>query len=394
MIKFLKVVIIIILSIIVLSIVILIINHYQENKKFVLKTNLETENQLQEILEKRVDGKNIFSGTVRIESGDGSFQWQACAGSFDENKDYIAASITKLYTAAVILRLYDEGKLSLQDNLGLYLSEETLTDLHIYKGVDYSKQLTIENLLFQTSGLPDYFEEKNKNGESLIQHLMTRGDVNSSVEEAINIAKELNTHFIPLESRKSYYSDINFDLLGLIIEKVSGIPLEQAYEDYIFEPLELTETFLMTKEKNTEEFLNKMQPVYVQSNTVIAPLYLASFPASGGIVSNSKEQMIFLKAFFQGKLFSKDNLNHICNFRKITSPGMTSLEYGGGLMRSKLVKPVAIFFPKCTIIGHSGASSSFAFYCPEKDLYITGTLNQMSNPGYPFYFMMQLLNVF
>lgn len=367
---------------------------YQESKTFVMKADDKIRDSLQKILEKRVDGKKVFSGVVRIESGDREFLWQASAGDFEEDKSYVAASITKMYTAAVVLRLCDDGKLALADSIDKYLAEDVLAGLHVYKGTEYGSQLTIEQLLFQTSGLPDYFEEKGKDGKSLMQKMMAVGDVDSSVGEAIELTKGLKPHFAPSEGKKAYYADINFDLLGLIIEKVSGLSLEQVYQEYIFEPLQLKETFLMTKDKNTEEYLNRMQPVYLLENKVTAPLYLASFPASGGIVSNAEEQMIFLKDFFQGELFSAKRLEDISSFRKIASPQMSGLDYGGGLMHSKLKAPIAVFFPQCTIIGHSGASSSFAFYCPQKDLYLTGTLNQMSNPGYPFFFMMQLLNEF
>lgn len=96
---------------------------------------------------------------------------------------------------------------------------------------------------------------------------------------------------------------------------------------------------------------------------------------SGGIVSNASENMVFLKAFFNGELFPKEYLPELYKWNKLDLK-MAGLEYGCGLMRCKMAKVVELFYPNLELIGHAGISGSFAFYSPAKELFITGTLNQ------------------
>jgi len=60
------------------------------------------------------------------------------------------------------------------------------------------------------------------------------------------------------------------------------------------------------------------------------------------------------------------------------------LEYGYGLMRYKLPRFMSPFTPIPAFIGHSGASGSFLFICPDQDLYMAGTFNQINKPSAPF----------
>ena len=65
------------------------------------------------------------------------------------------ASITKLFTTTCILAMQDQGKLSLDAKIIKYFDNSVLDGLHIYKGKEYSFELTLSDLLFQVSGLPD-----------------------------------------------------------------------------------------------------------------------------------------------------------------------------------------------------------------------------------------------
>lgn len=69
------------------------------------------------------------------------------------------ASITKLFTTTCILILLEQGKLSLNNKISEYFDENIIKGIHIYNGKDYSFELTISDLLFQTSGLPDVYLE-------------------------------------------------------------------------------------------------------------------------------------------------------------------------------------------------------------------------------------------
>jgi len=121
---------------------------------------------------------------------------------------------------------------------------------------------------------------------------------------------------------------------------------------------------------------------------MVIPKAMASFGPDGGIVSNTQESIVFLKAFLDGSLFSKDYLQEMKQWRKIFYP----LQYGYGIMRFKLPRIMLPFKPIPELIGHSGATASFLFYCEDKDLYLAGTLNQIKEQSKPFRLMLDVIN--
>ena len=121
---------------------------------------IEKENILQSILEKTVDGKMVFGTSFGIKKDD--FTWFGASGNLSIDQSYFIASTTKLFTTAIILYLKSEGKLQLEDKISIYLDKSIMNGLHIYKGNDYSDEITIKHLLSHTSGLADYFQGKGK----------------------------------------------------------------------------------------------------------------------------------------------------------------------------------------------------------------------------------------
>src|SRR5699024_6521626 len=99
--------------------------------------------------------KQIHEAVLLIENSDGDFSYTNNYGDKNLDTPFIMASITKLFTTTCIYMLKEQGKLSLEDKLTKYLEADTLNRLHIYKGKEYSKELNISHLLYQTSGLPD-----------------------------------------------------------------------------------------------------------------------------------------------------------------------------------------------------------------------------------------------
>ncbi len=69
------------------------------------------------------------------------------------------ASVGKLFTATLIAMLYERGELDFTDRIGAYLDADLMKGLHVYRGRDYSNDITIRHLLMQTSGLYDVFYE-------------------------------------------------------------------------------------------------------------------------------------------------------------------------------------------------------------------------------------------
>lgn len=335
--------------------------------------SLIPQQKIQHIVDKATENKNIKGTVVCIHKGLETALFSA--GKIKNQDQYFIASITKLYTSAIIFKLQDEGKLKFDDLISNYLSIDIMQGIHMYKGVDYSNDITIRHLLSNTSGLPDYFDQKQPNGRHLKNDLAKNNDISLSFNEIINISKTLHPKFKPGEKQKAFYSDVNFQLLGKIITTICNMTLEQAYQQFIFDKLALKKTYLYTNPKDTIP-----TNLFYKTQKLSIPKMMASFTSDGGIVSTAKENMIFLQAFFNGQLFSIENIHTMKNWNKIHFP----FKYGLGVAKFKIYKT--------ELIGHPGASGSFAYYVPQKDIYITGTINQLSNPALSYKLIMSILD--
>ena len=126
-------------------------------------------------IEKRFDsvvaGRNIYEAVLFVENTAGDFSESYGYGVRDIDSPLFTASITKIFTTACVLKLYEDGLLTLDNKISLYI-DDVLSGLHIYKGVEYSFDLTVSDLLFQTSGLPDAFDniasDIIENGDRLV----------------------------------------------------------------------------------------------------------------------------------------------------------------------------------------------------------------------------------
>jgi len=96
--------------------------------------------------------------------------------------------------------------------------------------------------------------------------------------------------------------------------------------------------------------------------------------------------MIFLRAFFEGRLFDKALFERMMNWNSMFFP----LRYGYGLMYFRL--PRFLWpHPLPEFIGHSGSMGSFAFTCPSRPMYLVGTVNQIASPAKPYFLMTDLV---
>ena len=335
--------------------------------------------RLEKVFNKFTNSKKVHEAILLIENTSGEFSFVKTYGGKELNSPLLMASITKLFTTTCILILLEQDKLSLEDKISKCLDKNILSGIHVYNGKEYSSELTIFDLLFQVSGLPDaYLEGKN----SLINKVI-KEDFNITFSDMMTRIKELKPHFQPRKKGKAYYADINFDILGEIVEKVSGLTLSEVYKKYIFEPLGLMNTYL------PEDEADEIPKIYYKKQVIHRPKFMISSGASGGCITTAQELMIFLKAFFGGKLFNKSLFDGLSTYNKLQL-SMSPIQYGGGYMQIPLNGLVSFFSGKGELIGHSGSTGSFAFYYPTKDLFFIGDVNQMADPSLPVKLSIQL----
>lgn len=239
-------------------------------------------------------------------------------------------------------------------------------------------------MLAHTSGLPDYFQDKGKSGKSLEEELMHGNDQSWTFEQIIGRIKSMKPLFAPGSKNKAHYSDANFQILGNIIERITGETYKEACNGMIIKPLSLPNTYLYT------DFTDKNpKPLFFKSNELVIPKAMTSFGPDGGIVSTSSDMLVFIEAFFTGKLFPQSIIAELQRWNRIFFP----MQSGVGI---HLFKLPWFFNPTGTIpyfIGHSGLSGALAFYSPEKNLFVAGTVNQVAHPDLSFRTMVKLAQI-
>ena len=281
------------------------------------------------------------------------------------------ASITKMFTAAAIGILKDNGKLNFEDKIYRHLSPLLTDRLHVFGGTDYSNEITIAHLLQHTSGLPDYFTGTTLDGSpNVINQLLVDTDKSWSPQEMIKFTKEkMKPHFIP--GQGYHYTDTEYVLLALIIEKVSGTSLDQFFRQSIFEPLGMDASYINLKSAPIKK-QPPMAQFYAGDITLSSIQSLSADWGGGGLVSTTQDLIRFLSAFEEDKIVKKETRLAMQHWVHETK----GMEYGFGIRKVSFNN----LFDTDThleVIGHTGSTASFLWYCPQLDTYIAGTLNQL-----------------
>jgi D-alanyl-D-alanine carboxypeptidase len=358
--------------------------------------NLQLEQSVSELVEK---DKPVENCVLAVTKGDGSYSWAGAAGIANQDgqvpmtKDtpiYIS-SITKLYTATAIMKLYEDGALSLDDTMSKYLPADLITGINVYKGKDYSNEITIGQLLSHTSGIADYYTEKSsKDDKNLFELFLEDPERSWTVDETIARARDdLEPHSPP--GTGTFYSDTNFQLLGKIIENVTQKPLQSVYEDFFFRPLGLKNTWLVGRSEPQVAPSAAPADVFYEGMVITNTRSNGAYWADGGIVSTAEEMITFLKALNEGKIINRDTLELMHDWHKLEFP----LQYGYGTMYFKLPGLMSKVTGLTPLWGHSGSTGSFLYYSEDLDLYMAGSTNNVGSNIKPFMLMrrvMKLLN--
>ncbi|MEP2238423.1 MAG: serine hydrolase domain-containing protein [Maribacter sp.] len=241
----------------------------------------------------KIEEKNLGMGSISIFK-DGKEDYQTSFGFIDvENSisansasKYRIGSISKTFTATMIMQLVDEAKVSLDTTLDNYFPE-----------IPNAEIITIEHLLRHRSGLFNYTSgefELGRNFES------------ASRSELIDYFIDNGTIFEPND--KYEYSNTNYVLLSFIIEDLDNKTYEQSLNDRIAVPLNLIDTYNggVTNSENNEAFS------YTLENDKWIPIletHYTILQGTGSIVSSANGVNIFYQALFDGKLISEDSLS-------------------------------------------------------------------------------------
>ena len=331
--------------------------------------NSVTSEEFAPYLEKYLEGldkTDYFSGAVLVAKGDsilfektyGQRDKQSSKG-IDTNTTFNIASTTKTFTAIAIAQLEEQGKLNYSDPISKFIPEYSK---------DIADQVTIHHLLTHTSGieLDDYepFNMDNDRAKSMDDFLSAQiKHIDSLNEGRRKDFKVLN---------KFDYSNENYALLGVIIERTSKMSYAEYVEKNIFTPLQMNNSFADLKKVTNHNnvaigysYKNKNGKLIdgTRHKFQTKDYYLSPF---GGIYSTTRDLYTYLKAINEHSVVN-ENTQKLLYQKQATrfETDNRSMHYGYGFYINKRVRTV--------FIGHGGTYpgvGSHCYYYPETDHYI------------------------
>jgi CubicO group peptidase (beta-lactamase class C family) len=183
-----------------------------------------------------------------------------------EDDIFRMASMTKAMTAVAVLQLYERGLLFLDDKLSWYIPAfgDPLVLLEIHKDSTFTarpaeKEITIRQLLTHTSGIGYGFQDEEYNA-LVIKHQVSEGfedDDRTSMENMQRLAE------LPLlcEPGERYIYSMSYDVLGVVVEVVSGMRFDRYVQRYILDPLKMNDSYFLVPEKEQQRLVKAYEPV-------------------------------------------------------------------------------------------------------------------------------------
>jgi CubicO group peptidase (beta-lactamase class C family) len=345
--------------------------------------------------------KGVRHTIVGAASLDGGWEWVAASGEahpdgapMTAGTPFFLASVTKLYIAAVVLRLVEQGRLELRGSIRDYLPGELCERLHVLDGVDHTDALTPEHLLGHLSGLPDYLDDPGPGGKSLVDEVLEYGDREWDIHDMVHrIRTDMKPYFVPspLDAAKPKlrYSDTNFRMLVAIVEHVTGTDMTEAYRTHLYAPLGLTNTWLPGDPTSSQA---PPASVWLGDRLIDdRPRAMRSF---GDLSATMDDVLAFGRGLFTGALFDDPTTAsrmwarpHSLGFPRgaaaLRAPSWP-IQYGLGAMYYELGRLMAGGRRIPALVGHTGSTGSWLWFCPELGLLLAGTVDQSRGATVPF----------
>lgn len=281
------------------------------------------------------NGKEIYLKSV----GFADVQKKITAGA---DTKYRIGSISKTFTATMVMQLVEEGKLQLDTKLSKF-----------YPELPNAEKIDVEDLLQHQSGLFNFTAE-----EAYPNYM----EQPKSRQEMLEIFKSYEPVFEP--GAKNEYSNTNYVLLSFIAEDVSSKSFSHLLQEKIVKPLDLKKTYYGGKinTANNEAQSYKKEKLWVLNTETD----LSIPKGAGGVVSTPKELNRFFTALFNGKLVTPESLEKMMEIKNGYGMGLFSYPLNGKIL-----------------YGHTGGIDGFgsmAVFDPESGLAAAYISNGIAMP--------------
>ena len=273
--------------------VILFFSSCEDGKKQLTGQNGFNGNPLDSLFNYTISNHEIPAAALMvIQKGevvyDKAFGWK----NMEEKKElsntdlFRIASMTKAITAVGIMQLVEKGLISVEDELSKYFPEFKNPTVLIDVMEDSSftsrpakNEITLRHLLTHTSGLGYGFQSETYNA------LMIKNGISEGFEERPihNIENARKAASIPLlhEPGAQWTYSISFDILGAVIEIVSGQPLDEYFEQHIFNPLGMNDTYFFLPEDKISRLAEVYEYNADKTGFIVATYEYTGYPVQG-----------------------------------------------------------------------------------------------------------------
>jgi D-alanyl-D-alanine carboxypeptidase len=284
--------------------------------------------------------------------------------------------------------LAERGDLSQNDTLTKYFSDAELKNLFVFENIDYSHNVTIDQLLRHTSGIADYFEDPVVSGPPFLEEVISNPHYFWTPDKLVDFTRN-NQKAVQTPGTLYHYSDTGYILLGQIIEKVTGKSFSTNLHDEFFHPLEMNHSYLMFYSEPKNKPIIPIQDIWLNGVEVSKYQSLSCDWAGGGIISTTEDLLTFYKALRNGKLINTKTLQTMEIFNNKFRSG---IYYGLGMMEIHFEDFFFMLkgFPR--LKGHIGILSTHMFYDPSSGTYIIMNFGSSSYMVKSFRALIEIIN--
>jgi len=257
-----------------------------------------------------LESNNKFMGNVTV-SQNGEIIYSRAVGYADyenklkanENTKYSIGSISKTFTAVLVLKGIEQKRIDLNQTIDKY-----------FPTIKNSNKITIENLLYHRSGIHNFTDDKD---------YMTWNTQQKSEEEMTAIIASKGSDFEPNSTSK--YSNSNYVLLSYILERSFNKPYGELLKEYITDPIGLKNTYFGKENNNSTTKCNSYK--YLETWKLVPGTDISVPMGAGGIVSTSADLVNFSNALFGGLLLKSESLAKMMTLKENFGIGLFKVPF-------------------------------------------------------------------
>jgi D-alanyl-D-alanine carboxypeptidase len=269
---------------------------------------------------------------------DGDRTTRLAAGHARPTDRFRVGSVTKAFTATVVMQLVGEGRLSLDDTV----------EQHLPGLVPGGAAISVRQLLNMTAGLADYLED-----DSTVWDRMLGGEwnVHWTPRQLVGLANAHPAHFAPGTSWD--YCNTCYVLLGLIAEQAGGRPIADQLRDRVFTPAGLRATSFPSGPRLAGRHVHGYELLDGRHATDVSEIGQSWAWTAGAIVSTTDDVARFYRALLGGKLLAPALL------RQMLTPVPIAAPFGPGTLEGYAFGLARIATPCGDVWGHDGGTPGY-----------------------------------